>query len=105
MLRAFGADLAPRLMALEPGRWSGPFTVGEGCFLARLDERVAGTQPAFELIEARARRALEQERRQRALTQALLRLRTSYAIEVADRPIRTARAGPAPQSFVKGMAR
>lgn len=105
MVRTFGTDLARRLMALDLRRWSGPFAAGEGYFLARLDERVPGTRPAFELIEARARRELEQERRQRALTQALLRLRTGYAVEVADRPIRTARAGPAPGSFAKGVAR
>jgi len=84
LVRDFGAPVAAKLTRLEPGRWSGPFALGDGTLHARLEERIPGQPPDPELALSRARLALARERRSRAVADALTSLRGRYAIEVAD---------------------
>jgi parvulin-like peptidyl-prolyl isomerase len=84
LAQRFGADFADAVFALEPRSWSAPITSAYGTHLVWVVERRDEAIASFEEVRERVRYALLARRRERALADALARLRASTPQRVAS---------------------
>ncbi len=74
--RQFGEAFADAVLAVEPGRWSGPVDSGFGLHLVYVRERVAGRAPALDDVRPLVERDFLADRRKQrlaAMYESLLR--------------------------------
>jgi len=82
--RMFGEDFAAKLLALEPGRWTGPIESGYGLHLVQVGERVDGRLPALAEVREVVERELVAARRKAELDAAYERLLSEYTVVVEE---------------------
>jgi PPIC-type PPIASE domain len=80
--RIFGEDFAATLLALDPGRWTGPIESGYGLHLVWVTERAEGRLPALAEVRDQVERELLTGRRKAELDLAYERLLSRYKVEV-----------------------
>jgi len=80
--RSFGSDFAQELVAIEPGRWTGPVESPYGLHLVLVRERVAAAKPALSEIRPQVERELLAERRKRSLEALYERLLERYTVTI-----------------------
>jgi hypothetical protein len=78
----FGTEFAGTVVALEPGRWSGPVRSGFGLHLVLVTERRDGRLPALEEIRTAVERDFTVERRRRQLASLYERLLEKYTVVI-----------------------
>jgi hypothetical protein len=79
---AYGASFAAAVADLPLGQWAGPVESEYGLHLVKVDERQAGTAPAFEAVRPAALREWQARQRQRQNDAALAALREKYQVRV-----------------------
>ena len=80
--RSFGEDFAQALLAIPPGRWSGPIESPYGLHLVLVRERVAPAKPALAEIRPTVERELLAERRKKELDALYARLLEKYTVTI-----------------------
>ena len=80
----FGDEFADALLAVAPGKWSGPLKSGYGTHLVFVSARQTSHKPVFEAVRDKV---IAEWRRQRELEMSqeyLARLREKYGVEFED---------------------
>lgn len=80
--RLMGPDFAARVVALEPGTWTGPVASGYGDHLVLVRERVAGQMPTLEQVRPFVEREVLADRRRRELERVYEELLQRYSVTV-----------------------
>ena len=80
--RMFGEVFATKILAIEPGRWSGPLESGYGLHLVRVEERVEGLVPALSDVRDVVERDFLAARRKAELDARYERLLSQYEVVV-----------------------
>jgi hypothetical protein len=80
--RLMGPEFAARVIALEPGIWTGPVASGYGDHLVLVTERVAGQVPALEQVRPFVEREVLADRRKRELARVYEELLQRYSVTV-----------------------
>jgi parvulin-like peptidyl-prolyl isomerase len=80
--RAFGAEFAAKVDALDVGRWHGPLESPYGLHLVLVRERVPARRPALAEVKPLVERELIAERRARELQALYERLLRKYTVSV-----------------------
>lgn len=83
--RSFGEDFARKLVAMEPGQWTGPVESSYGLHLVLVRERVAATSPDLATMRPLVERELAAERRKRDLQSYYERMLRKYTV-TTERP-------------------
>jgi len=83
--RTFGETFADALLALPPGRWSGPVESGYGLHLVLVRERIDGARPTLDSVRPQVERDYMSDRRRRQLESMYERLLGKYTV-VFERP-------------------
>jgi len=91
--RTFGGTFADALLALPPGRWSGPVESGYGLHLVLVRERIDGARPTLDSVRPQVERDYVSDRRRRQLESMYERLLGKYTV-VFERPDEAPRAAP-----------
>jgi len=78
----FGGEFADAVVALVPGRWSGPVPSGFGLHLVFVNERREGRLPELDEIRPAVERDYSADRRQRNLESLYERLLEKYTVVV-----------------------
>ena len=81
---AFGDEFADALLAVEPGKWSGPLKSGYGTHLVFVSAREAARKPAFEAVRDKVVAEWRRESEQKVSREYLARLREKYGVEFDD---------------------
>ena len=81
---AFGDEFADALLAIEPGKWSGPLKSGYGMHLVLVSAREAARKPAFEAVRDKVVAEWRRESEQKVSQDYLARLREKYGVEFDD---------------------
>ncbi len=81
---AFGDEFADALLAVEPGKWSGPLKSGYGTHLVFVSARQAARKPAFEAVRDRVVAEWRRESEQKVSQEYLARLREKYGVGFDD---------------------
>ena len=81
---AFGDEFADALLAVEPGKWSGPLKSGYGTHLVFVSARETAKKPAFEAVRDRVVAEWRRESEQKVSADYLARLREKYGVELDD---------------------
>jgi len=82
--RIFGEDFTARVLALDPGRWTGPIESGYGLHLVWVRERAEGRLPALAEVRDQVERELLTARRKAELDLAYERLLSRYSVAVEE---------------------
>jgi hypothetical protein len=98
--RAFGADFAARIDALEAGEWTGPLESPYGLHLVLVTERSAASAPALSEVRPALEREYLAERRRSGLQALYDRLLAKYSVTIDMPKPADAASGAAP---AKGM--
>lgn len=77
--RVLGAELAARVLALPPGRWSGPIASPYGLHLVWVTERIAAVDPSLATVRGQVRAAVREAGAEAALRESLAALRAGDA--------------------------
>jgi PPIC-type PPIASE domain len=80
----FGEEFADALLAIEPGKWSGPLKSGYGTHLVFVSARQIAQKPAFEAVRDKVIAEWRRESEQKASKDYLARLREKYGVEFDD---------------------
>lgn len=80
--RSFGSGFAQVLLAIQPGRWSGPVESPYGLHLVLVRERTLGSRPALAEIRPQVERELLAERRKQELDSFYERLLQRYTVTI-----------------------
>jgi hypothetical protein len=80
--RMFGEEFATKVLALPPGRWSGPVESGYGLHLVFVRERVEGRLPALSEVRDAVERDFLASRRKAELDARYERLLSEYKVVV-----------------------
>lgn len=83
--RTFGQEFADAVLALPPGRWSGPIESGYGLHLVLVRERIEGTRPELASVRPEVERDFLADRRKQQLGTMYERLLEKYTV-VIERP-------------------
>ncbi len=81
---AFGDEFADALLAVEPGKWSGPLKSGYGRHLVFVSVREAARKPAFEAVRDKVAAEWRRESEQKVSQDYLGKLREKYGVELDD---------------------
>jgi PPIC-type PPIASE domain len=81
---AFGDEFADALLAIEPGKWSGPLKSGYGTHLVFISARETARRPAFEAVRDKVVAEWRRESEQKVSQEYLARLREKYGVEFDD---------------------
>jgi hypothetical protein len=90
---AFGTEFADALLAVKPGKWSGPLKSGYGTHLVFVSVKETPRKPAFEAARDKVVAEWRRESEQKVSQDYLARLREKYGVEFED----SAKAQIAPQ--------
>lgn len=82
LTRIFGPEVAPVLLALEPGSWQGPVRSAYGLHLVWVDETTPAHLPPLAAVRSRVVAQLLQERREARFAEAMRALRARYVVRV-----------------------
>jgi hypothetical protein len=82
--RTFGPGFARALFELAPGAWSGPIESGYGWHLVWVDEITPAQMPAFEDVEADARREWIEAERAEIRERAFEAMRARYEVVLPE---------------------
>lgn len=80
----FGDEFADALLAIEPGKWSGPLNSGYGAHLVFVSERQTARKPVFEAVRDKVVVEWRRESEQKVRREYLARLREKYGVEFDD---------------------
>ncbi len=80
----FGDQFADGLLAVEPGKWSGPLESGYGTHLVFVSARQASRKAEFETVRDRVLTEWRRNSEQEVSRDYLARLRKKYGVEVED---------------------
>lgn len=80
----FGDEFADALLAVEPGKWSGPLKSGYGVHLVFVRASEAVGKPAFEAVREKVVAEWRRESEQKVSQEYLARLRDKYGVEFDD---------------------
>ncbi len=83
--RVFGPDFAERLLAIEPGQWTGPIESGFGIHLVLVRRHSEGSLPDLSRVRPAVEREFLAERRKQELNAMYERLLEKYVV-VVERP-------------------
>jgi len=78
---AFGDEFADGLLAVEPGKWSGPLKSGYGAHLVFVIVRQATRKAAFETVRDKVLTEWRRDSEQKVSRDYLARLREKYGVE------------------------
>lgn len=81
---AFGDWFADALLAVQPGKWTGPLTSGYGAHLVFVSAREPARTPVFEAVRDKVLAEWRRESEQKASQNYLTRLREKYGVEFED---------------------
>jgi hypothetical protein len=81
---AFGDEFANALLAIEPGKWSGPLKSGYGAHLVFVSARQIARKPAFEAVRGKVIAEWRRESEQKVSVDYLARLREKYGVAFDD---------------------
>ncbi|MEI5682079.1 peptidyl-prolyl cis-trans isomerase [Mesorhizobium sp. CGMCC 1.15528] len=81
---AFGTEFADALLAVEPGKWTGPLKSGYGMHLVFVSERQTARMPPFEAVRDKVVTEWRRESEQKASQDYLAQLRQKYGVKVDD---------------------
>jgi hypothetical protein len=84
--RDFGEPFAAALEAAPIGEWVGPIASSFGAHYVRVSERSPEVAPTLAAVRDQVVREWENERRQRARSDAYTQMRSRYEVSVEDRP-------------------
>jgi hypothetical protein len=80
--RDFGASFAAALAKVPVGEWSGPIDSSFGAHYVRVSDRTPAVAPQLAAVRDHVVREWENERRQRARTDAYARMRGGYHVSI-----------------------
>jgi hypothetical protein len=80
----FGDRFADGLLAVEPGKWSGPLESGYGTHLVFVSARQAARKAEFETVREKVLAEWRRDSEQKVSRDYLARLREKYGVEVED---------------------
>ena len=83
--RVFGRSFADEILALEPGRWSGPIASGYGLHLVYVTERKEGRMPSLTEVRPMVERDLLAARRKEALNVMYEAMLKRYQVTIEQR--------------------
>ena len=89
LAKVFGEAFATTVLALPPGRWSGPLQSVHGLHLVRVEARDPQRVSPLAAVRPRVQAALLEDRRRERLAAALARLRAKYGAPSAGEPAGT----------------
>ena len=78
--RSFGEDFARKLVAIEPGQWTGPVESSYGLHLVLVRERVAPTPPDLATMRPLVEREISAEHRKKDLQSYYERMLRKYTV-------------------------
>jgi len=78
----FGRGFADRVLAIEPGDWTGPLDSPYGLHLVRVEEQSPSRLAPLEAVRESIELALRKERAAQNLAHGLARLRASYEVRI-----------------------
>ena len=84
--RDFGASFAAALEKLPVGEWAGPIDSSFGAHYVRVADRMPAVAPELGVVRDHVVREWENERRQRARTDAYARMRGGYEVSIEAKP-------------------
>ena len=84
--RHFGDSFAAALEKVPVGEWSGPIDSSFGAHYVRVSERTPPVAPQLDAVRDHVVREWENERRQRARTDAYEKMRAEYAVSIEAEP-------------------
>jgi hypothetical protein len=108
LARLFGRSFADAVMALPPGRWSGPVASPYGLHLVRIDEQRPAALPPLLAVRRQLRLAVEEAHAVAELQAGLAKLRTLYEVRIDEPSIdaalaSAARTPPAPLASAQSL--
>lgn len=80
----FGDGFADALLAVEPGKWSGPLESGYGTHIVFVSARETAPRPAFEAVRDKIIAEWRRDSEQKVSRDYLAQLREKYGVEVDD---------------------
>ena len=80
--RDFGASFAAALEKVPVGEWAGPIDSSFGAHYVRVSDRTPAVAPQLAAVRDHVVREWENERRQRARTDAYARMRGEYEVSI-----------------------
>ena len=80
--RAFGAPFADALEKVPVGKWAGPIDSSFGAHYVRVSDRTPAAAPSLAAVHDQVVREWENERRQRARSEAYARMRGGYEVTI-----------------------
>ncbi|RVL61052.1 peptidyl-prolyl cis-trans isomerase [Sinorhizobium meliloti] len=84
IVSTFGDEFADALLAIEPGKWSGPLKSGYGTHLVFVSARETIQKPSFEAVRDKVVAEWRRENEQKASQDYVARLREKYGVEFDD---------------------
>ena len=84
--RDFGASFAAALEKVPVGEWAGPIDSSFGAHYVRVSDRTPAVAPQLAAVRDQVVREWENERRQRARTDAYARMRGGYEVSIEAKP-------------------
>ena len=84
--RDFGASFAAALEKVPVGEWAGPIDSSFGAHYVRVADRMPAVAPELGVVRDHVVREWENERRQRARTDAYARMRGGYEVSIEAKP-------------------
>ena len=86
MARDFGASFAAALEKVPVGEWAGPIDSSFGAHYVRVSDRTPAVAPQLAAVRDQVVREWENERRQRARTDAYAKMRGEYEVSIEAKP-------------------
>jgi hypothetical protein len=84
--RDFGASFAAALEKVPVGEWVGPIDSSFGAHYVRVSDRTSSVAPQLAAVRDHVVREWENERRQRARTDAYTKMRGEYQVSIETKP-------------------
>jgi PPIC-type PPIASE domain len=84
--REFGASFAAALETVPVGEWAGPIDSSFGAHYIRVSDRTPAVAPELAAVRNQVVREWENERRQRARTEAYAKMRAGYEVSIETKP-------------------
>src|SRR6185295_17037394 len=84
--RDFGASFAAALEKVPVGEWVGPIDSSFGAHYVRVSDRTPAVAPQLAAVRDHVVREWENERRQRARTDAYAKMRGEYEVSIEAKP-------------------